>query len=64
MLWQNMNWPSMLLKNGKVKDCVIVQIVRGIVRRTPMRRGTLDPWFKSRVGPIFLRGSIDCTGLT
>ena len=42
-------------KNGKVKDCVIVQIVREIVRRTPMGRGTLDPWLKSRVGPIFYK---------
>jgi len=32
-----------------------VQIVREIVRRTPMGRGTLDPWFKSRVGPIFYK---------
>ena len=32
-----------------------MQIVRGIVRRTPTGRGTLDPWFKFRVGPIFYK---------
>ena len=49
-------------KNGKVKDCVIVQIiVRGIVRGIPMGRGALGLWIKSRVGANILSGSIDCT---
>ena len=53
------------LKNGKVKDCVIVQIVRGIVRGIPMDRlGSFRSLVQVRAGANILWGSIASTGLT